>query len=337
MKNTKIMTALALLAFVPFAALAETPAVAPANEIVKPEVKKTSTPAGWTDDFEAAKKQAASEGKDLLVAFSGSDWCGWCIRLEKEVFSTDGFAEKVSEIFVPVYIDNPSDTTRLSALAKKQNGPLTDSYRIKGFPTVLLMDAEGDVFAETGYSEGGPEKYIEKLKKLVEEGKLSPEYRAQKELSAIPQGPQRAKQLDAVLSTLPVNAQLANKDYIDEVLAADPDGKLGYRAKYPYFTIVLPLEEDFNAVVSGLSKEADRVLKEHGKPKSQEEYVKIVSGVLKKNAAKLSEIREKAEAAKQLFPKKSQAEQQLNDVVQYVDYMFLNFIDKKAVTPNPEQ
>lgn len=337
MKNIKIITALALFAFIPFAAFADTPTVAPANKIKTPEVKKTSTPAGWTDDFEAAKKKASDEGKDLLVAFSGSDWCGWCIRLEKEVFSKEGFTEKVSEMFVPVYIDNPSDTTRLSALAKKQNERLSQRYRIKGFPTVLLMDPQGDVFAETGYAEGGPEKYIESLKKLSAEGKVSPEYKAQKALANIPLGPERVKQLDLILSTLSSETQLANKDYIDEILAADPDGKLGYRAKYPYFTVVIPLEEEFTAVVSGLSKEADRVLKEHGKPKSQEEYVKIVSEVLRKNEAKLSEIRKKAEEAKLLFPKKSDAVQQLNDIVEYVDYMFLNFIDKKPVAPNSEQ
>ena len=52
---------------------------------------KTSTPEGWLDDYDAALKKAADENKHIVVDFSGSDWCGWCKRLDKEVFATDEF------------------------------------------------------------------------------------------------------------------------------------------------------------------------------------------------------------------------------------------------------
>ena len=105
----------------------------------------TSTPTGWTDDFEAAKKQAAAENKLLLVDFSGSDWCGWCKKLDKEVFAKPEFLKGVKKDFVLVMIDSPRDKSLLSEKAAKQNPELQRQYKISGYPTVLILDAEGEV------------------------------------------------------------------------------------------------------------------------------------------------------------------------------------------------
>lgn len=320
MKNTKIITTALLVALAPFAVLAE-PAAAQKEAPSVPAEKKTSTPIGWTDDFEAAKKRAAEEGKDLLVAFSGSDWCGWCIRLEKEVFSQKGFTETVSEFLVPVYIDNPSDESRLSELGKKQNSALTERYRIKGFPSVLLMDPEGNVFAETGYEEGGPEKYISRLKKISEEGKNAPRYKVQKEIANIPQGPDRAKQLDALLAAMPLDVQIFNSDYIREILDADPDGKLGFRAKYPYFTTVLPIENEFRLAMIKFSKLADEAVKAQGSPKEKQAMMIILTAVLKENLGMFEDIRIRAESAKKLFPAGDPAARPLLEILMQIRYM----------------
>lgn len=319
MKKTKLIAIIALVALVPFTAIAK-PIAVPAKPAAA-AVVKSSTPAGWTDDFEAAKKQATAEGKDLLVAFSGSDWCGWCIRLEHEVFSKGGFTEKVSELFVPVYIDNPNDTNRLSEVAKKQNGALTQYYRIRGFPTVLLMDSAGDVFAETGYAEGGPEKYIEHLKKISAEGKDSAQYKTQKAIARVPAGPNRAKQLDELLATMPLSVQLFNIDYIEEILAADPDGKLGLRAKYPYFTTVMPIEEEFRLTMNKLSKLADEAVKAAGSPRAKGERMTIINNVLKENLQMFDGISERAAAAKKLFPKGAPAVRPLQEILIQLHYM----------------
>ncbi|MBQ8445737.1 MAG: thioredoxin family protein [Opitutales bacterium] len=319
MKKTKLITVITLAALIPFAATAK-PIAAPAKPAAA-AVVKSSTPAGWTDDFNAAKKQAAAEGKDLLVAFSGSDWCGWCIRLEHEVFSKDGFAEKVSELFVPVYIDNPNDTNRLSEVAKKQNGALTQHYRIRGFPTVLLMDSDGDVFAETGYAEGGPEKYLEHLKKISDEGKDSAQYKTQKAIARVPTGPDRAKQLDELLATMPLSVQIFNLKYIQEILAADPDGKLGLRAKYPYFTTVMPIEEEFRLTMHKLSKLADEAIKAAGSPNAKNERMSIMNNVLKENLQIFDGIRVRAESAKKLFPKNAPAVRPLQEILIQLHYM----------------
>jgi thioredoxin-related protein len=120
----------------------------------------------WITDFEQAKETARTEGKDMLVDFSGSDWCYWCKKLDKEVFSKADFLSEVEKNFVLVNIDYPSDTSGQSLALQEQNKELALEYRIEGYPTVILMDAEGQPYARTGYIRGGPEKYLAHLNEL---------------------------------------------------------------------------------------------------------------------------------------------------------------------------
>ena len=119
----------------------------------------------WLTDLEAAKKQAAAEKKDILVDFTGSDWCLWCIRLKKEVFDQPEFAEAAKK-FVLVEIDFPN-ASKQSPEVKARNGALAKKYAISGYPTILLMDAQGEVYAQTGYQEGGAKKYLAHLAELT--------------------------------------------------------------------------------------------------------------------------------------------------------------------------
>jgi len=135
---------------------------------------KSSTPAGWTDDFDAAFRQAAIEKKLVLVDFSGSDWCCWCQRLDKEVFSKEAFLTAATNKYVCVMIDSPSDESVLSEKAKGQNKALVKKYRIDGFPTVLVMDATGKVLFKTGYQPGGAEKYLAHLEQKFKAVPLNP-------------------------------------------------------------------------------------------------------------------------------------------------------------------
>ena len=123
---------------------------------------------GWLTDFEAAKKAAAEKKMPILADFSGSDWCGWCIKLDKEVFSKKEFKAFAKDNLVLFLADFPRKKQRDKKI-KKQNADLSKKYTIKGFPTVLLLDAEGKVFARTGYEEGGAAAYVEHLKKLLPE------------------------------------------------------------------------------------------------------------------------------------------------------------------------
>ena len=133
---------------------------------------KTSTPEGWTDDYDAALRWATAQKKLVLVDFSGSDWCGWCKKLDKEVFDTDEFRAGAKDKYILLMIDTPRDQSLLSETAKKQNPELVEKYRVEGFPTVLLLDAQGEELFRTGYEKGGPVKY---LKMLEEEVKFGPD------------------------------------------------------------------------------------------------------------------------------------------------------------------
>ncbi|MDA0989346.1 MAG: thioredoxin family protein [Verrucomicrobia bacterium] len=129
-------------------------------------VAAQATGSEWLTDFEEAKRVAAETGRPILVDFSGSDWCGWCIRLEKEVFSQAAFSTYAKDNVVLFLADFPSQEEQPAATVK-QNEALQQKYGIRGFPSVLLLDAEGNVLAETGYQPGGAERYVNHLKALI--------------------------------------------------------------------------------------------------------------------------------------------------------------------------
>lgn len=120
---------------------------------------------GWLTHFAEAKKQAAAENKDLLLAFTGSDWCPPCMALEQEVFSQKAFLTVAKDKFVLVELDFPQDK-QLDAEITKQNGNLQEEYKIEGYPTIMLCDASGKPYAQTGYEVGGAEKYAAHIAEL---------------------------------------------------------------------------------------------------------------------------------------------------------------------------
>ena len=125
-------------------------------------------PAGFTDDWDAALRKAAAEKKTVLALFTGSDWCSWCQRLEGEVLSKKAFSDEVGKTFVPVFLDFPSDKSLVPEATQKRNRELAEKYAIHGFPTVLLLNARGEVVDRTGYKEVGPEKYLAHVNHLVQ-------------------------------------------------------------------------------------------------------------------------------------------------------------------------
>ena len=130
---------------------------------------QTST---WDQNYEAALKQANQEGKYLLMNFSGSDWCVWCKRLDAEVFSQDAFKDWAEDNLVLLLVDSPR-AKKQDQKVVQQNNVLKKKYAIRGFPTVLLLNPEGELAAQTGYQYGGAEKYVEHLKELIAKDKKS--------------------------------------------------------------------------------------------------------------------------------------------------------------------
>lgn len=185
----------------------------------------------WRDDFEAARKEAAAGDKELLIDFTGSDWCAWCIRLHKEVFDLPAFEKGVREKFIAVELDYPKDPARVSEKVREQNAALLKTYPIKGYPTVLLCDAAGKPFAATGYLEGGPEKYLAELDKLRAHKATRDQGLAE---AAKKDGVARARALIAVLEGLQLdNALLAihYADVISAIRSADSADETGFGRK----------------------------------------------------------------------------------------------------------
>ncbi len=130
----------------------------------------TSTPVGFTDNLDAAFKTAKATGKYVYACFSGSDWCGWCKKLDEEVFSHKEFLDGVTNDFELVYIDLPQNKEVLSEHAKAANEGLVKKYGISGFPTALIFSADGERLTQTGYQAGGPTAYADYLKGVRKDG-----------------------------------------------------------------------------------------------------------------------------------------------------------------------
>jgi protein disulfide-isomerase len=124
----------------------------------------------WTENFDAALAQAKESGKYVLVDFSGSDWCGWCKKLDKEVFSKKEFKDYAETNLVCVLIDFPRQTPQ-SSKQREANQALMEKYAVQGFPTILLFSPQGELAATTGYESGGAEAYIKHLQGLIDRHK----------------------------------------------------------------------------------------------------------------------------------------------------------------------
>lgn len=134
----------------------------------------TSTPAGFTDDFDAALATAKEKNKLVYICFSGSDWCGWCVKLEKEVFSDATFAPALADDYELVFIDSPNDKSRLSDLAKAKNPGLTKKFKVRGFPTFVILKSDGSELTRgSAYRSGGAASYVTFLKEIkADPGKI---------------------------------------------------------------------------------------------------------------------------------------------------------------------
>jgi protein disulfide-isomerase len=119
----------------------------------------------WSENYDSAAKKAQQEKKLMLLDFTGSDWCGWCIKLDKEVFSKSEFKKYAKDNLVLVKLDFPRGKSQTAAV-KKQNEELAAKFNIQGYPTVIVLDSNGQQVGQLGYMEGGPKAFIAELDKL---------------------------------------------------------------------------------------------------------------------------------------------------------------------------
>jgi len=125
----------------------------------------TTTAQEWNTDFTTAKKLAKTNNLPIILVFQGSDWCAPCIKLDREVWSTDEFKAYAKEHYVMLQADFPR--RKNNALPEEQlnkNKALAEKYNKQGvFPFVVVMNANGDVYGETSYKKMNAKEYIKEL------------------------------------------------------------------------------------------------------------------------------------------------------------------------------
>ncbi len=125
----------------------------------------------WETDISAAMKKAKTEGKDIMINFTGSDWCSWCKKLDSEVFSKPGFDESAGKQFIYLFLDFPqAEELKAKVVSPELNDKHRDEMSVSGYPTIILADAEMRPYGRTGYLPGGPEAYLKNLTELRTDG-----------------------------------------------------------------------------------------------------------------------------------------------------------------------
>ena len=121
----------------------------------------------WTSDAPAAQELAKTTGKPLFIQFTGSDWCGWCKLMDGKVFSTTEWADYAKDNLVLLYIDFPRGKKQSDAL-KEQNDKLSEQYGIGGFPTYIILDAQGKQIGQLGASQDATAQgFIDEVKDVL--------------------------------------------------------------------------------------------------------------------------------------------------------------------------
>jgi thioredoxin-related protein len=186
---------------------------------------------GWTADFAAAKATATADSKDLLLVFTGSDWCAPCMRMAKEVFGTEEFRHQASEHYVLVVIDNPKGEAVITKSVRAQNDALLAEFAVNSWPTMFLADASGRPYARTkDYRPGGPDAYLDHLASLqANKSRRDAALTAADKL----EGVARARQLDAAIAACGEFVPMAPyAELIDAIIAADAENEAGLSMRW---------------------------------------------------------------------------------------------------------
>jgi len=130
-----------------------------------PSDQTTPSKPGWMTSYEQGQQEAKANNKLVLLDFTGSDWCGWCILLDREVFSKPRFKEYASKNLVLVEVDFPK-MKPMSDASRRENVRLAQRYQVQAFPTIIVLNSQGQMIAELGYMKGGPDAFIAVLEKL---------------------------------------------------------------------------------------------------------------------------------------------------------------------------
>ncbi len=177
--------------------------------------------AEWMTDLPAAQAKAAAEDKAVLVDFTGSDWCGWCIKLRQNVLDKPEFEAYAKDKFVLVEIDIPNGD-KITPEQRKTNEALCKKFGISGFPTLLVLTPQGEV---AGGFVGGRQNLAAVQEPLDQALKMVEELQKAQQL----EGNAKLKALLAVYNSLPDGVQKSAESLREQIIAADAEDTTGFR------------------------------------------------------------------------------------------------------------
>lgn len=123
----------------------------------------------WETSFSKAKDLASQQNKPIVLVFQGSDWCAPCIKMDREIWSTEIFKTYASKHYIMLKADFPRrKNNKLSESQTKANAELAEKYNKQGFfPFVVMLDKEGNVLGQRGYSKIAPSQFINDLNSMT--------------------------------------------------------------------------------------------------------------------------------------------------------------------------
>lgn len=183
----------------------------------------------WVEDADEAVRQAAAGKRDMLLLFTGSDWCPPCQKLEQETLSQADFLRQAEKDWLLVKLDFPRARELPPAIAQA-NERWRSHFGVGGFPTIVVTDSRQRPVGFLGYMEGGPVAMLAELRNLKDRRVQRDDALAAAEKAT---GDERAALVDRALSLLDEQvARVWYTDLIDQIVLLDPDNRLGLREKW---------------------------------------------------------------------------------------------------------
>ena len=199
----------------------------------------------WINDMTVALERAKAEDKDLLINFTGSDWCSWCIKIRDEIFSHNEFFDEAPKDFILVEIDFPQSIKQSENL-KAQNSQLQMKYGIQGYPTIILTDSVGNPYGQAGYQPGGPVVYMNHLLELKGKNRKAEQLLIDAENSS---GREKLVKLNDyyLLKEADGNTEITDR-IINTIIEEDKDNQYGFKKAYE-------IRKDTNNILRELTTE----------------------------------------------------------------------------------
>ncbi len=122
--------------------------------------------ADWTTDYDQALRKARNNRKAVLMYFTGSDFCGFCKKLDREALDRGAFEDYAKKNLVLLKLDFPA-RKRQHPQERRQNEMLQRKYRVKGYPTLILLDSRGNYISEVHYRGGGAKPLINQIDRTL--------------------------------------------------------------------------------------------------------------------------------------------------------------------------